>query len=133
MIATGGFFTLKLDYSMGWWRSRFAEDPNPFSLFSQPVTFLIVMFNGAAVLLAAWRVSRRLGWAGVVCMSAFSGLVAVRDRLWWDRFMQMMTVSWGFYPIATDAALLAGGYALGHAVMRLIAGPARNDQFARKS
>jgi hypothetical protein len=41
---------------------------------------------------------------------------------------EVMTVSWGFYPIATDAA--SSGYALGLAAMRLIAGPVRNDRFA---
>jgi serine/threonine protein kinase len=130
LIATSGFLTLKLDYSMGWWRSRFAENPDPFSLFSPPLVFLIVLLQGVVFLLASWRVSRRYGWVGTTCILTSTGLIAVRDRLWWDRLMQMMTVAWGIVPVGTDAALLASGYALGYAAMRLIAGRARGDQCA---
>jgi hypothetical protein len=131
LIAASGFLTLRLDYSMGWCRSRFAENPDPFSLFSPPLLFLIVLLQGVAFLLGSWRVSRRYGWVGTACMLTSAGLIAVRDRLWWDRLMQMMTVAWGLVPVASDAALLASGYALGYAVMRLIAGRARDDLFAR--
>ena len=48
-----------------------------------------------------------------------------------DPALNIVTV--GIYPLVTDAALWAVGYAVGYAVMRLIAGPARDDPFARKS
>jgi serine/threonine protein kinase len=133
-ISAVGLMKFQLDYSMGWWRSRFAEDPNPLSLFSQPEMFLIVMFGGAAALLAVWRASRRFGWAGpAVAVVVVSAGAPFRERLYYEKFMHMMTVSWGFYPLAADAAIWAVALALGIAMMRIIAGPARNDRFARKS
>jgi hypothetical protein len=132
--SAAGLMKFRVDYSMGWWRSRFAEDPDPLSLFSQPVMFLIGVFAGAAALLSVWRVSRRFGWVGpTVIMVVVSAGAPFRERLYYDKFWHMMTVSWGFYPMVADAALWAITFALGYAVMRLIAGPARNDRFARKS
>jgi hypothetical protein len=49
----------------------------------------------------------------------------------WDPALNIETA--GIYPLVTDAALWAVGFVLGYAVMRLIAGPARDDPFARKS
>jgi serine/threonine protein kinase len=132
--SAAGLIKFRIDYSMGWWRSRFAEDPNPLSLFSQPVMFLIVMFAGAAGLLAVWRLSRRFGWVGpTAAVVVVSAGAPFRERLYYEKFTHMMTVSWGFYPMVADAALWAVAFALGLAVMRLIAGPARNDRLARKS
>ena len=62
---------------------------------------------------------------------ALSGLFALQDRFWWDPALNIVTA--GIYPLLTDAGLLVVGYALGYAVMRLIAGPARNDRLAGPS
>ncbi len=121
----------RLGYSIGWWRSRFAGDPNPMSLLP-PMFFLSIGLAGAAYLLLCWRVSRRFGWPGLsVLIVVLSGLFAFYDRFLWDPALNIVTV--GIYPLVTDAALWAVGFALGYAVMRLIAGPARNDGLARKS
>jgi hypothetical protein len=56
-----------------------------------------------------------------------------KERLNYDKFMGIMTMSWGFYPMLAEAAFWAVAFALAYAVMRLIAGPARNDQLARNS
>jgi hypothetical protein len=121
----------RLGYSIGWWRSRFPEDPDPMSLLS-PVFFLTIAFAGAAYLLLCWRVSRRFGWAGLtVLVVVLSGQFAIYDRFLWDPALNIVTV--GIYPLVTDAALWAVGFALGYAVMRLIVGPDRTDGFARRS
>ena len=94
--------------------------------------FLSIGLAGAAYLLLCWRVSRRFGWPGLsVLVVVLSGLFAFYDRFLWDPALNIVTV--GIYPLVTDAALWAVGFALGYAVMRLIAGPARNDGLARKS
>jgi hypothetical protein len=101
------------------------------ALFS-PVFFLTIAIAGAAYLLLFWRVSRRFGWAGLSgLIVALSGQLALYNRFLGDPTLNIVTV--GIYPTVTDAALLAVGFALGYAVMRLIAGPARDDPFARKS
>ena len=130
-VAAAMMIKFTLGYSIGWWRSRFAESPDPMSLFS-PVFFLAIALAGAAYLLLCWRVSRRFGWVGLtVLIVALSGQFALHDRFLWDPALNIVSV--GIYPLVTDAALWAVGFALGYAVMRLIAGPARNDPFARKS
>jgi hypothetical protein len=120
---------LRLGYSIGWWRSHFAETPDPMSLFSA-VSFLAIALSGTAYLLLWWRVSRRFGWAGlIVFLIAMSGQFAVQDRFVWDPALNIATV--GIYPLMTDAAFWVVGGALGYTVMRLIAGPARSDCLAR--
>ena len=96
------------------------------------MSFLAIALSGTAYLLLCWRVSRRFGWAGLTALIvAMSGQFALQDRFLWDPALNIVTV--GIYPLVTDAAFWAVGYALGYAVMRLIAGPARDDPFARKS
>jgi hypothetical protein len=130
-VAAAMMIKFKLGYSIGWYLSRFTGEPNPMSLFS-PVFFLSIALAGAAYLLVCWRVGRRFGWAGLtVLIVALSGLFALQDRFLWDPALNIVTV--GIYPLVTDAALWAVGFALGYAVMRLIAGPVRDDPFAHKS
>jgi hypothetical protein len=126
-------FKLRLDYSMGWWRTRFAETPDPFSLFSPTLGFLGIAVGGALLLLVSWRVARRFGWAGVaVFIVAMSANLTVRDRMYWDVYMHMMTVSWGIQALLADTALFGLGLMLGHAVMRIVAGPAKGDGLSRR-
>ena len=69
-VAGGAAFGLvwlarwKIDYVMGWWRSRFPETPEPLTLFSLPIVLLLLPCAGAAIFLLSWRVSRRFGWMG---------------------------------------------------------------------
>ena len=126
-------FKLRLDYSMGWGRTRFAEMPDPFSLFSPTLGFLGIAVGGALLLLVSWRVARRFGWAGVaVFIVAMSANLTVRDRMYWDVYMHMMTVSWGIQALLADTALFGLGLMLGHAVMRIVAGPAKGDGLSRR-
>ena len=127
------FFKLRLDYSMGWWRTRFAETPDPLSLFSPASMVLGIAVLSALLFLVSWRVARRFGWAGVaVFIVAVSADLTVRDRMYWDTFMQMMTVSWGIQPLLADTALFVLGFTLGHAAMRMVAGPAKGDGLSRR-
>ena len=52
--------------------------------------------------------------------------------MYWDTFMQMMTVSWGIQPLLADTALFVLGFTLGHAAMRMVAGPAKGDGLSRR-
>ena len=89
--------------------------------------------RGRAMLLVSWRVARRFGWAGVaVFIVAMSANLTVRDRMYWDVYMHMMTVSWGIQALLADTALFGLGLMLGHAVMRIVAGPAKGDGLSRR-
>jgi hypothetical protein len=119
----------RLGHSIGWWQSRFKRDA-PMSL--SPVFYLSIALAGTAYLLVCWRVSRRFGWVGLTAfIVALSGLFALQDDFFFAPALNIATG--GIYPLVTNAALWAVGFALGYALMRLIAGPARNDPFARKS
>lgn len=123
---------LRLDYSMGWWRTRFAETPDPLSLVS-PALGLGIGVLGGLVFLISWRVARRFGWVGVaVFIVVASASFTVRDRMYWDKFMHMMTVSWGVQALLADTAIFVLGLTLGHAAMRMVAGPAKGDGLARR-
>jgi hypothetical protein len=87
----------------------------------------------SSIYLITWRVARRFGWRG---LAVFIGAVAVigppRDYLIAATFPEWMVFAPGVAPIVADAATYVGIVALGHAVMRLIAGPAREDRLARR-
>jgi serine/threonine protein kinase len=124
---------LRLDYWMGWWRTRFAETPDPFSLFPPAFMFFGIAGGGALLLLVSWRVARRFGWAGVaVLIVVVSAQFTVRDRLYWDIFMHMMTISWRAQALLADIAFFVLGLTLGHAVMRIVSGPAKSDGLSRR-
>jgi eukaryotic-like serine/threonine-protein kinase len=130
-VAAAMLIEFRLGYSVGWWHSRFKGNPDPWSLMS-PMFFLSIALAGTAYLLVSWRVSRRFGWAGLtIFIASLSGLFAIQDRFLWDPALNIVTR--GIYPLLTDAAFWAAGFAFGYAVMRLIAGPARDDPFAGKS
>ena len=46
--------------------------------------------------------------------------------------MHMMTIKSGIEPLLADAALLGLAMALGQAVMRMVAGPAKGDGLSRR-
>jgi hypothetical protein len=121
---------MKLDYSMGWWRSRFPDTPDPLSLFSWlPFGYAVI---GAVGMLIFWRIARRFGWKGqVVVFVGVAFAFAMRERFWFDQFMQLMIMPFGTIPVAVDAAFGTLAFALGYAMMRVIAGPARSDRLAR--
>jgi len=64
----------------------------------------------------------------------FTSIVAVvgppRDYLYAATFPKWMVFSPGVAPILADSATYIGIVVLGHAVMRLVAGPAREDGLA---
>ena len=131
--AGGAVFTvvwiikLRIDYAMGWWRSAFPETPDPMTPFA-----LVILLGGGVLFLASWRISRRFGWVGLAMMLLVASVgFAFRDRIWWEYFMRVMVATPGILPVLADAALLGFGLALGHFVMRLVAGPAGRDRLAR--
>jgi hypothetical protein len=77
-------------------------------------------------------VARRFGWRG---LAVFLGVVAVigppRDYLIVATFPEWMVFAPGVAPLLADAAIYVGMVALGHGVMRLIAGPSKDDRLAR--
>jgi hypothetical protein len=128
-VAAGllGLGAIALCEALGWWRIPFALTP-----YFLPLFYLGLSISLTPIYLVTWRLARRFGWRG---LAVFIGIVTVigppRDYLIAATFPKWMVFAPGVAPILADAATYAGIVALGHAVMRLIAGPAREDRLAR--
>ena len=127
--AAVGFWALgaiALGEAQGWWRVPFASTP-----YFLPLLYLGFAISCAPIYLVTWRVARRFGWRG---LAVFLGAVAVvgppRDYLYAATFPEWMVFAPGVAPILADSATYVGIVVVGHAVMRLVAGPADEDRLA---
>ena len=123
-----GMGAIALSETIGWWRLPFAWPP----------LILVLLYLGLAIsltpiYLVIWRLSRRFGWRGP---AVFIGIVAVigppRDYLIAALFPQWIVFAPGVAPILAVSAAYVGMVAVGHVMMRRVAGPARGDQLARR-
>jgi len=119
--------SIALCEALGWWQIPFAATPY----------FAFLFYGGLAITcapiyLVTWRVARRFGRHG---LAVFVAIVAVlgppRDYLYAATFPKWMVFSPGVMPILADSITYIGIVAVGHAFMRLVAGPARTDRLAR--
>ena len=80
-----------------------------------------------------WRIARRFGWRGLVAAVIVAAVIGPpRDYWYMAKFPE-----WGAYaPGAAPVLAISATYVLlgilGHGVMRLVAGPAREDRLARR-
>jgi len=99
-----------------------------------PLFYLALVISVTPIYLVTWRLARRFGWRG---LAVFIGIVAIigppRDYLIATKYPAWMVFAPGVAPILADAAAYVGIVAIGHAVMRLVAGPAREDRLRNKS
>ena len=94
--------------------------------------FICLSISLTPIYLVTWRLARRFGWRGLAVFIGIVGVIgAPRDYLIAATFPKWMVFAPGLAPIIADAATYVGMVAVGHAVMRFIAGRAREDQLAR--
>ena len=121
-----GIGAVVLGNALGLWRVPIFWTPTFLALF-----YFGFAVSGTPIYLVTWRLARRFGWRG---LAVFTCIVAIigppRDYLFARTFPAWMVFAPGVAPILADAATYVGIVALGHAVMRLIAGPAREDRLA---
>lgn len=113
--------------ALGWWRIPFASTPYFLWLF-----YFGISISLAPVYLVTWRTARRFGGRGLavfLCVVAIIG--PPRDYLIASVFPKWMVFAPGMAPILADAATYVGMLIVGHAMMRLVAGPSTRDQLAR--
>ena len=122
-----GLGAIALSEALGWWQIPFASTPFFLILF-----YLGLSISLTPIYLVTWRVARRFGWRGLaVFLCAVAIIGPPRDYLIAATFPNWMVFAPGVAPILADAATYVGMVVLGHAVMRLIAGPAGEDRLAR--
>ena len=79
------------------------------------------------VYLVTWRVARRFGMRGLtVCVGLAAIVGPPRDYAFAAQFPNWMVFSPGMAPVLAVAVTYVLWIALGHGVMRLVAGPARS-------
>ena len=126
-VALMGIAAIVLGNVLGLWRVPILWTPYFLTLF-----YLGFAISVTPIYLVTWRLARRFGWRG---LAVFIGIVAIigppRDYLFAATFPKWMVFAPGFAPILADAVTYIGIVALGHAVMSLTAGPARQDRLAR--
>jgi hypothetical protein len=119
---------IALSETLGWWQIPFASTPY-FAL----IFYIGVGITCSPIYLVTWRLARRFGWRGLAVFVSIVGIIGPpRDYLYAATFPQWMVFAPGFAPIVADGVTYIGIVLLGHAVMRLVAGPARIDRLARQ-
>jgi hypothetical protein len=117
---------LALGETAGLWRMAITWEP-------YYLTLLFVNFSLCAyVYLVTWRIARRFGWRGLaVCIVAAAVIGPPRDYWYMARFPEWGAYRPGIAPILAISATYVIMVALGHGVMRLVAGPSRSDLISR--
>ena len=116
-----------LGEQQGWWRA-----PKTGSPYFQFLIWLGFAVSCAPVYLITWRVARRFGVRGLALCIALSALIGPpRDYAIAAAFPNWMVFSTGLAPIVADAAVYVLLVAVGHAGMRMVAGPAQGDSLSR--
>ena len=119
-----GLGAIALCEALGWWRVPFASTP-----YFLPLFYLGLSISLTPIYLVTWRLVRRFGWRGLAVFLCFVAVIGPpRDYLIAATFPKWMVFAPGIAPILADAATYVGFVALGHAVMRLVAGPAGEDR-----
>ena len=115
--------------AVGLWRVPIVWTPYFLTLF-----YLGLAISVTPIYLVTWRVVRRFGWRGLaVCLGVVAIIGPPRDYLYTLKFPSWMVFAPGIAPILADAAAYVGIVAIGHAVMRLVAGPSRDDRLRNES
>jgi hypothetical protein len=124
-----GMGAIVMGNTLGLWRVPIFWTPYFVVLF-----YLGLSISVSPIYLVTWRLARRFGWRG---LAVFIGVVAIigppRDYLYAAKYPEWMVFAPGVVPILADGAAYVGIVVLGHAVMRLVAGPSREDRLRNES
>jgi hypothetical protein len=124
-----GMGAIVLGNALELWRVPIVWTPFFVALFYFGLTITVT-----PIYLVTWRVARRFGWRGLaVCLLFVAIIGPPRDYLYALKFPSWMVFAPGVAPIIADAVAYVGIVAIGHAVMRLFAGPARADRLRNES
>jgi hypothetical protein len=124
-----GMGAIVLGNTLGLWRVPIFWTPYFLALF-----YVGLSISVTPIYLVTWRVARRFGWRGLaVCLVVVAIIGPPRDYLYAAKYPEWMVFAPGVAPILADAAAYVGIVVIGHAVMRLFAGPSREDRLRNKS
>ena len=114
--------------AQGWWRVPFTQTPYVLLL-----GYLGFAISCTPIYLITWRVARRFSWRGLAVFFGAATIIGpIRDYRFAAAFPEWIIFAPGVAPVLAVGATYAVIVALGHAVMRLVAGPACEDLLARR-
>jgi hypothetical protein len=118
---------ITLGEKVGWWHMVITWEP-------YFLTILLIGFAiGGFVFLITWRVARRFGWRGLAVATVVAAVIGPpRDYWYMKRFPEWGHYGPGIAPLLAVSATYVLLGVIGHAVMRLIAGPARDDRLVQR-
>ena len=97
------------------------------------VVWLIDFTVCAFIFLITWRIARRFGWRGLAVVLVILALIGPPRDYWYMRqFPEWGSYAPGIAPVLAISAAYVLLVLVGHGVMRLVAGPAREDRLARR-
>ena len=119
---------IALGEEVRWW--HFAITWAPYYL---TLMLIDIALPSAYVNLITWRIARRFGWRGLAVTAAAAALIGPpRDSWYMNRFPEWGAYGPGIAPVLAVSAIYVIMVVLGYAVMRLVAGPPREDRLARR-
>ena len=122
--STFGLAALVLFERMGLWHVPFGGSP-----YFLPILYIGLAVSLMPIYLITWRLERRFGWQG---LAIFIGIVALigppRDYFYAATFPEWMVFGPGIAPVLADSAAYVGILIIGHAIMRVVAGPSLDRQ-----
>lgn len=126
-FGVAGLGIIALGERMGWWHMAITWEPY----------FLTVLMIGFAlcafIYLITWRIARRFGWRGLALVVVVVAVIGPpRDYWYMQRFPEWGAYGPGAAPVLAISVTYVVMVVLGHGVMRLVAGPAREDRLARR-
>jgi hypothetical protein len=112
---------------VGWWHMVITWEP--YALILMLIGFTVCAF----VFLITWRIVRRFGWRGLAVVLVVLAVIGpLRDHWYMSRFPEWGSYGPGVAPVLAISATYVLLVVIGHGVMRLVAGPAREDPLARR-
>ncbi len=108
---------------LGWWHEMIIWEPHVLALS------LLCMTLCGFIFLITWRIARRFGWRGLAVVLVVLALMGPIRDLWilW-RFPESGSYARGIAPVLAISVSYVVLVLVGHTVMRLVAGPAREDR-----
>jgi len=122
-----GLGIIALGEKVGWWHMAITWEP--YFLTILWIGFLLCAF----IMLITWRIARRFGWRRLAVVVVIAALIG-RPRDYWyvAKFPKWGYFGPGVAPVLAVSATYVLMVLLGHGVMWLVAGPARDDRLARR-
>ncbi len=119
---------IALGEAVGWWHMAISWEPYYLAL-------LLIDFAlpSAYVNLLTWRIARRFGGRGLAVAATAAAVIGPPRDFWYmARFPEWGAYGPGIAPVFAISATYVIMVVLGYAVMRRVAGPAREDPLARR-